>query len=88
MLAAAIHEDGRPRGFLVITWDEGNIADTANGGGRIATVIVGSKVRAGYRSSTMAQHEATLRMMLEGLGITNLPAASASAPSFAEFFQP
>jgi hypothetical protein len=41
----------------------------------------------GYQSTTLYQHESTLRLMLEGLGITaGLPGAAATAPTMWEFF--
>jgi phosphatidylinositol-3-phosphatase len=74
-------------GVLIITFDEsGN--DNTHGGGRVATVILSPKFsKAGYRSTTLYQHESTLRLMLEGLGIsTDLPGAAATAPTMWEFF--
>jgi hypothetical protein len=44
-------------------------------------------VKAGYQSTTLYQHESTLRLMMEALGVTDLPGAAASAPDMAEFFQ-
>ena len=42
--------------------------------------------RAGYQSTTFYQHESVLRLMLEGLGVTTLPGAAATAPKMWEFF--
>jgi phosphatidylinositol-3-phosphatase len=74
-------------GVLIITWDEGNINDTANGGGQVATVIVGSHVKTGFQSMTFFQHESTLRLIMDLLQVADHPGASATAPSMAEFFQ-
>jgi hypothetical protein len=41
----------------------------------------------GYQSTTLYQHESTLRLMMEGLGVTDLPGAAATAPDMAEFFK-
>jgi acid phosphatase len=73
-------------GVLIITFDESGNDDT-NGGGRVATVIVSPKFsRPGYRSTTLYFHQSALRLMLEGLGITTLPGAAATAPPMWEFF--
>ena len=66
---------------LIITFDEGDISDVAHGGGQVATVVIGSRVRPGYRSTTFYQHQSTLRFTLEALGVKDLPGASASAPA-------
>ena len=74
-------------GLLIITFDESGDDDT-HGGGRVAAVIVSPKFsKPGYQSTTLYQHESTLRLMLEGLGIsTLLPGAAATAPTMWEFF--
>ena len=74
-------------GVLIIVFDESSNDDT-HGGGRIAAVIISPKFsKAGYQSTTLYQHESTLRLMLEGLGITaGLPGAAATAPTMWEFF--
>lgn len=74
-------------GVLIITFDEGNITDLANGGGQVATVLVGSHVKTGFRSSTLFQHQSTLRLILDLLQVNDKPGASASAASMNEFFQ-
>lgn len=74
-------------GLLVITFDEAELSDMTNGGGRIATVIIGSNVKHGYKSTTFYQHESTLRLTLEALGVMNFPGKAATAPSMSEFFQ-
>jgi len=72
-------------GLLIIDFDEsGN--DTTNGGGRVAVVIVSPLAKGGYQSTTFYQHESVLRLMLEGLGVTTLPGAAATAPKMWEFF--
>ena len=74
-------------GVLIITFDE-SASDDTHGGGRIAAVIISPKFsKGGYKSTTFYQHESTLRLMLEGLGITTaLPGAAATAPTMWEFF--
>jgi len=71
---------------LIYTWDESSIDDMANGGGHIPTILIGSPVRRGFQSTTMYQHQSTLRLTMELLGIKDLPAASATATDMNEFF--
>jgi acid phosphatase len=73
--------------LLVITFDESEDADTAHGGGQVAAVMVSPLARAGYKSTTFYQHESTLRLMMEGLGVTDLPGAAATAGDMGEFFK-
>jgi hypothetical protein len=71
---------------LIYTWDESSIDDTANGGGHIPTILIGSPVRRGFQSTTMYQHQSALRLTMELLGIKDLPASSATATDMNEFF--
>jgi hypothetical protein len=73
-------------GLLVITFDESE-TDSTNGGGRVATILVGAHVRPGFSSTTTYQHQSLLRLAVDGLGVGTLPGASATAPSMGEFFQ-
>ena len=77
----------RQDGLLIIVFDESSGDDT-NGGGRVVWIAVGPKVKSGYQSVTPYQHQSTLRLILEGLGVTELPGAAASAPNMDEFFTP
>lgn len=84
LLASAPFKDD---GLLIITFDEsGN--DNTHGGGRVAAVLISPRFsKPGYQSTTLYQHQSTLRLMLEGLGITtSLPGAAATAPTMWEFF--
>ena len=73
-------------GLLIITFDE-SASDNTHGGGRVAAVIVSpASSKPGYQSTTLYQHESTLRLMLQGLGVQTLPGAAATAPSMWEFF--
>jgi len=72
---------------LIITWDEGVATDTANGGGQVATVLVGAHVKTQFQSVTFYQHQSTLGLIMDLLGVANHPGLSASAPSMIEFFQ-
>jgi phosphatidylinositol-3-phosphatase len=93
LLATSLFKDN---GLLVITYDEASRDDESDGaghwgGGRVPTILVGPKVKQGYRSVALYHHESTLRMMLEALGITDetqWPGGAKNAPSMAEFFGP
>ena len=83
LASATFQQDG----LLIIVFDEAG-SDNANGGGRIVWVVVSPKAKRGYQSTTLYQHQSTLRLTLEALGITLFPGAGATAPSMAEFFTP
>lgn len=72
-------------GILIITFDESD-GSTTNGGGHIATVIAGPNVKNGYRSTTLYQHQSSLRLMLRAIGVFSYPNAAATAPDMDEFF--
>jgi acid phosphatase len=75
-------------GLLIIVFDESS-SDNTNGGGRVCWVAVsGTKSRPGYQSTTLYQHQSTLRVMLKGLGVTTFPGAAAGASDMSEFFTP
>src|SRR6266545_156947 len=84
LLASAIFQQD---GLLIITFDEAG-SDNTHGGGRIAWVVVSPKAKRGYQSTTLYQHQSTLRLTLEALGITQLPGTAATAPAMSEFFAP
>lgn len=80
-------------GLLVITYDESSTDDESDGaghwgGGRVATIVVSTKVKPAYRSIVLYHHESTLRLMLEALGLdeNHWPGGAKNAPSMAEFF--
>jgi acid phosphatase len=72
--------------LLIITFDEGDITDLQHGGGHVATVLLGPKVKAGYQSTSLYLHENTLRLTLKALGVSNLPGNAATATDMGEFF--
>jgi hypothetical protein len=74
-------------GLLIIVFDEAHSDDT-HGGGRVAWVAVSPKAKPGYASSALYQHESTLRLMAEGLGLTSFPGAADTAANMSEFFTP
>jgi hypothetical protein len=76
-------------GLLIVVFDEAETNDSTNGGGHVAAVIISPEAKQGFQSTTLYQHESTLRLILEGLGVpnvTNYPGAASTAPSMAEFF--
>jgi acid phosphatase len=73
-------------GLLVITFDEGNQADIEDGGGQVATLIIGPTVKSGFQSSTLYQHQSLLRLVLTSSGVTTFPGMAATAPDMTEFF--
>jgi len=80
------NSDFQSNGFLVITFDE-SATDNTKGGGQVATILVGPRVKQGFSSNTVFQHQSLLRTMLETLGVSTLPGAASSAPSMSEMFQ-
>lgn len=74
-------------GVLICTWDESEISDNANGGGHVATILIGAHVRQGYQSTTFYQHQSTLRISMELLNISDVPGSAANAPDMSEFFK-
>src|SRR6185369_17645455 len=78
----------RQSGLLIITFDESIDTDTQNGGGHVATVVISSKTPPHFQSSTLLQHQSTLRLAAEALGLSNYTGAAAGAPNMSEFFGP
>ena len=74
-------------GLLVIVFDESD-SDNTHGGGRIVWAAISPKSKRGFTSAGLYQHENTLRLMAEGLGLTSFPGAAANASNMAEFFTP
>jgi phosphatidylinositol-3-phosphatase len=74
-------------GLLLITFDEGASDDTAHGGGQVPLLVISSKSKQGFKSTTFYQHQNALRLMLDALGVTDLPGHAAGATQMGEFFQ-
>lgn len=72
---------------LIYIWDESEVSDSANGGGHVPAMLIGPSVKQGYQSMTLYQHQSTLRLTMELLGINDLPGAAATAPDMGEFFK-
>jgi phosphatidylinositol-3-phosphatase len=74
-------------GLLIIVFDE-SANDNSHGGGRIAWVAISPKYsKGGYKSSTLYQHQNTLRLMLEGLGVKTYPGNAKNASNMSEFLK-
>ena len=74
-------------GLLLIVFDEGEITDEAHGGGQVALLVISSRSKPGFRSTTFYQHENTLRLMMDALRVPDLPGAANGATQMGEFFQ-
>lgn len=85
-LSTLIQSPAFQNSLLIYTWDESVLTDTTDGGGHIATILISPKVRAGYQSTTMYQHQSALKLTMQLLGITDFPGAAATAPDMTEFF--
>ena len=73
-------------GLLIIVFDEANANDSTDGGGHVAAFVISPLAKQGYKSTTMYQHQSTLRLILHGLGVPSYPAAASTAPEMGEFF--
>jgi len=72
---------------FIIVFDESLDVDLVNGGGKVALVMAGSHVKAAFKSTTLFQHQSTLRLVLDLLRVADHPGNSATAPTMQEFFQ-
>jgi acid phosphatase len=72
-------------GLLMIVFDEAPLGDLTHGGGHVAWVVVGPDVKKAYVSSTLYQHQSTLRFMAEAIGLGSFPGAAANAADMEEF---
>jgi acid phosphatase len=70
---------------LIFTMDEARESDTAHGGGHVVTLFIGPKAKVGFRSNNFYQHESVLRFILDRIGVSEKPGASANATPMDEF---
>ena len=82
-----IHSPTLANSVFIIVFDESLDVDVINGGGQVAMVMAGSHVKAGFKSTTLYQHQSTLRLVLDLLGVADHPGDSATATTMQEFFQ-
>jgi phosphatidylinositol-3-phosphatase len=73
-------------GILIITFDESLDTDTAHGGGHVATIVIGPKVKGGYKSTYFYQHQNALKTIMKALGLSSFPGAASSAAGMSDFF--
>jgi phosphatidylinositol-3-phosphatase len=73
-------------GLLVIVFDESELSDLSHGGGHVAAVVISPRAKKGFQSTTLFQHQSTLKLMLSSLGVGNFPGLAAAAPDMNEFF--
>jgi phosphatidylinositol-3-phosphatase len=73
--------------FIVVFDEDEFDVVSATGGGKVAWVMAGSHVKAGFKSTTSYQHQSTLRLVMDLLRVTDHPGNSATAPTMQEFFQ-
>jgi phosphatidylinositol-3-phosphatase len=73
--------------IFIIVFDESLDVDLVNGGGKVAWVMAGSHVKSAFKSTTSYQHQSTLRLIMDLLGVADHPGNSATAPTMQEFFQ-
>jgi phospholipase C len=84
LISSSVFKDG---GLLIIVFDE-SANDNTHGGGRVAWVAVSSEFsKLKYKSTKLYQHQNTLRLTLQGLGLNSFPGAAASASDMSEFFK-
>ncbi|HEY6248432.1 MAG TPA: alkaline phosphatase family protein [Candidatus Angelobacter sp.] len=75
-------------GLLLIVFDEAEDSDATRGGGHVSLVVVGPKVKHGFQSSAVYQHQNLLKMITAYLGIDGNLGAAASASAMSEFLNP
>ena len=81
-------------GLLFIVWDEGNLytdfrcsPSVSKGcGGRVATLVIGPKVKHKFKSWKVYHHQNLLRTVCDALGFATCPGAGAKASPMADFF--
>jgi len=72
---------------LIIAFDESG-SDNTRGGGRVAWVVISPKFsKPAFKSSIVYQHQNTLRLMMQGLGVKTYPGKASTAGNMAEFFR-
>src|SRR5262249_28871248 len=74
-------------GDIGSTVDSRCSATVASGcGGRVLTVLVGPKVKRGFRSAVLHNHESVLKTTCVALGLSACPGAAQTARDMGEFF--
>jgi hypothetical protein len=81
-------------GLLFIVWDEGTLytdnrcsaSDPGFCGGRVATLVIGPKVKRNFKSQTLYHHQNLLRTVCDAFGFTTCPGAGSKVKPMADFF--
>ena len=73
-------------GILIIVFDESVDTDKQHGGGHIVSIVVGPKVKPGYRSTVLYQHHNSLKTLMKALGLSSYPGAASTAAPMNDFF--
>ncbi len=80
-------------GLLFIVWDEGTHTDDrcsasklTGCGGHIANLVIGPKVKRGYKSQVLYHHQSLMRTVCDAFTFNTCPGAAASAPSMSDVF--
>jgi len=73
-------------GILIIVFDESLDTDTQHGGGHVACVVIGLKVKPGVKSTTLYQHQNTLKTVMKALGLGSFPGAASGASAMTDLF--
>ena len=73
-------------GVLMIVFDESLDTDKSHGGGHVVAVVIGPRVKPGYKSTTLYQHQNTLKTLMKALRLGSFPGAASSAAGMADFF--
>jgi hypothetical protein len=72
-------------GILIIVFDESYDTDKTHGGGHVAALVIGPKVKRGYKSTTLFQHQSLLKTVIDAFGGNPDPGAAPAAPAFNVF---
>jgi hypothetical protein len=83
LIASSTFQNG---GLLIIVFDESIDADTAHGGGHVAAVVIGPKVKPGVKSTTLYQHQNALKTLMKALGVSSYPGAASGAAAMTDMF--
>jgi phosphatidylinositol-3-phosphatase len=82
-------------GILFIVWDEGDLSTdnrcsatvTSGCGGRVATLVIGPQVKAGYQSTITYHSENVLKTVCAVMGLSTCPGAAQNTVPMADFFK-
>jgi phosphatidylinositol-3-phosphatase len=77
----------KQNGLLIIVFDEAESNDITHGGGQVAVVVVGPKVKTNSQSTTLHQHQDLLKMITTYIGVDSNIGDAANATGMTEFFQ-